>query len=146
VSAANLATVREGMRGAVLYGTALPAWTKLPTSIAIAGKTGTAIFCDYIGDAAGGPCRRDKKGNLLTHGWFIAFAPAEDPEIAVAVIVDGSGLDYLLEGSQHAAPVAADVLRSYFGLPLVAPTATPCADCTAQPGSADLGASATEAP
>jgi penicillin-binding protein 2 len=137
VSPQHLATVREGMRGAVLWGTALPAWTHLPTKVDVAGKTGTAIFCDYIGDSTGGkiPCRTDREGNLLTHAWFVAFAPYEDPEIAVAVFIDGSGLDYLLEGSRHAAPVAAEILRSYFDLPAFSPTptATPCSDCTPTP-------------
>jgi penicillin-binding protein 2 len=95
----------------------------------VAGKTGTAIFCDYIGDVPGGPCRRDRNGNLLTHAWFVAFAPYDDPEIVLAVFIDGSGLDYLLEGSQHAAPVAAEILRAYFDLPEPLPTPTPCADC-----------------
>jgi len=136
VSPENLATVRSGMRGAVVYGTALPAWTHLPTQVAVAGKTGTAMFCDYIGDEAGAdtlyPCRRDSDGNLLTHAWFVAFAPYDDPEIALAVFIDGSGLDYVLEGSRHAAPVAAQILRAYFGLPAWSPpaTATPCLDCT----------------
>jgi penicillin-binding protein 2 len=130
VSSDYLAAVREGMRGAVVYGTANPAWTQLPTSVAVAGKTGTAIFCDYIGDVAGGPCRRDSHGNLLTHGWFVAFAPADNPEVVVAVLIDGSGLDYLLEGSLNAAPVASEVLRAYFHLPGAVPTGTPCADCT----------------
>ena len=129
VAAQHLAAVREGMRGAVQYGTAQTAWTRLPTQIAVAGKTGTAIFCDYIGNAPGGPCRRDRHGYLLTHAWFTAFAPAEEPEIALAVLVDGSGLDYLLEGSRHAAPVVADILRAYFSLPPDSPPATPCADC-----------------
>ena len=125
----HLAVIRKGMRGAVLYGTARPEWTHIPTEIQVAGKTGTAIFCDYIGDVPGGPCRRDRNGNLLTHAWFVAFAPYDDPEIVLAVFIDGSGLDYLLEGSQHAAPVAAEILRAYFDLPEPLPTPTPCADC-----------------
>jgi penicillin-binding protein 2 len=140
VSPEHLGTVREGMRGAVLWGTALPAWTRIPTQVAVAGKTGTAIFCDYVGsttedDRPYGFCRTDREGNLLTHAWFVAFAPYDDPDIALAVFIDGSGLDYLLEGSRHAAPVAAEILRSYYDLPEWSPppTATPCADCTPTP-------------
>lgn len=124
VADAHLAAIREGMAGAVAYGTAQRAWTRIPSQVSVAGKTGTAIFCDYIGDAPGGPCRRDADGNLLTHGWFVAYAPTEAPEVVVAVLIDGSGLDYLLEGSRHAAPVAAEVLRAYFQLPTPQPTAT----------------------
>jgi penicillin-binding protein 2 len=131
VDGRHLAVIREGMRGAVQWGTAQSAWTHLPIEASIAGKTGTAIFCDYVADTGGDPCRRDREGNLLTHGWFTAFAPYDAPEIVVVVILDGSGLDYLLEGSRHAAPVAADVFRAYFDLPTPAPSATACADCPA---------------
>jgi penicillin-binding protein 2 len=134
VAPEHLATIRQGMLGAVEGGTAHRAWTYLPTEVEIAGKTGTAIFCDYIGNVPGGPCRTDRKGNLLTHGWFVAFAPYSAPEIVVVVLLDGRGLDYLLEGSRHAAPIAADVLRAYFRLPTPAPTPTACAECpTATP-------------
>ncbi len=115
VDGAHLAAVREGMRGAVEYGTAQPWLSGLPTEIAIGAKTGTAEFCDW--DPRLADCRRDAEGNLLTHAWFVAFAPAEDPQIALAVFVDGSGLDDVIQGSEVAAPIAADVLRTFFDLP-----------------------------
>ena len=130
VAAEHLALVRQGMRDAVERGTAQRAWTHLPAEVSVAGKTGTAQFCDYVTFADGTKgCRRDREGDLLTHAWFVAFAPAEAPEIALAVFVDGSGLDREIEGSREAAPIAADVLRAYFGLPDVQPTATPCTAC-----------------
>ena len=94
----NLALVREGMLATVEWGTAKGAY--LP-EVAVAGKTGTAEF----------PGPRDAKGNLPTHAWFTAFAPYEDPEIAVVVFLYGGG-----EGSKTAVPVAAEILRYYFGL------------------------------
>lgn len=94
----NLEVVREGMLAAVEWGTAKGAY--LP-EVAVAGKTGTAEF----------PGPRDAQGNLPTHAWFTAFAPYEDPEIAVVVFLYGGG-----EGSKAAAPVAAEILRHYFGL------------------------------
>lgn len=68
--------------------------------INIAGKTGTAEFglIDNIGAAD-------------SHAWFTAYAPIEDPEIAVAVIIEAGG-----EGSTFAVPVADAVLRAYFEL------------------------------
>jgi len=103
VSPEALATVREGLRLAVTDGTAPLA--DLP-EVAVAGKTGSAEF--------GMP---DAKGELPTHAWFMAYAPAEDPEVAVIVFIEGGG-----EGSAVAAPVAAEILRHYFGLPIpVAP-------------------------
>jgi penicillin-binding protein 2 len=135
VDPSYLAVVREGMRGAVTHGTALASWSKLPTEIAVAGKTGTAEFCDPVVTNHGVFCRYTKDGNLLTHAWFVAFAPYDDPEIALAVFIDGSGLDHVIEGSQVAAPVAADVLRAYFHLPAPQPPSADCADCPEAAGA-----------
>jgi penicillin-binding protein 2 len=99
VSAENLAIVREGMRAAVTRGTAHRVNL---AEIAVAGKTGTAEY----------PGPRDAEGNLPTHAWFTAFAPYEEPEIAVLVFVSGGH-----EGAKVAVPIAAQILRSYFGLP-----------------------------
>jgi penicillin-binding protein 2 len=52
---------------------------------------------------------RDREGNLPTHAWFAAFAPFDDPEIAVIVFIFGGG-----EGSGTAVPVANDILNYYF--------------------------------
>lgn len=132
----HLALVRQGMAAAVRSGTAQSAWTRLPTEIGVAGKTGTAEFCDPVVLENGGTdCRRDREGHLLTHAWFVAFAPVEQPEIALAVFVDGSGLDRIIEGSREAAPIAAEVLRAYFKLPPprlpTPPSPTPCPNCPA---------------
>ena len=47
------------------------------------------------------------------HSWFVAYAPADDPEIALAVIVENAG-----EGSTVAAPLGRQVIEAYYGLPL----------------------------
>jgi penicillin-binding protein 2 len=47
--------------------------------------------------------------SLLPHGWFVAFAPAEDPEIALAVLVEHGG-----SGGGAAAPVAREILARFF--------------------------------
>jgi penicillin-binding protein 2 len=126
ISPENLALVREGMRGAVDWGTAYRARLE---GIAVAGKTGTAeFFIDRDGD---GQEDRDEEGNLPAHAWFTTFAPYEAPEIALVVFVDGGASEgplEVLEGSQVAAPIAAEILRSYFGLPQPTPTPTPEAD------------------
>jgi len=96
----NLALVREGMRAAVAWGTG---WRANLPGVAVAGKTGSAEY----------PGPRDREGNLPTHAWFVAYAPAEDPEIALVVFIEGGG-----EGSVTAAPVAARILADYFDLPL----------------------------
>jgi hypothetical protein len=74
--------------------------------IPVAGKTGTAEFCDSY------PSCLDRDGRVRTsHAWFTAYAPARDPEIAVVVFVYGGG-----EGSKVALPIAGEILRYYFGL------------------------------
>lgn len=77
-----LTTVRAAMRSAVINGSA----RRLQSlGVPAAGKTGTAQF----GNAG------------KTHGWFIGFAPYENPTIAIAVIVEGGG-----EGNAVALPIA----------------------------------------
>ena len=92
VSPDVLNVVREGMRQTVLAGTAQPL-KDMP--IAIAGKTGTAQF---------------GVGGKQEHGWFISFAPYDNPQIAMAVLVEGAG-----EGFTSALPVTKDVYQWYFG-------------------------------
>lgn len=123
IDPAYFAVVREGMRQAVVDGTAKPEWSHLPLEVSVAGKTGTAEFCQP--NEAGTDCKRDEDGNLLTHAWFVAFAPFEDPEIAIVVFIDGRGVGRVIEGSQVAAPIAADIIRTYYGLPAWQPPPTP---------------------
>jgi penicillin-binding protein 2 len=102
--------VRDGMRGAVTHGTA---WHANLAQVAVAGKTGTA---EYYGPLV--------NGHLPEHAWFTAFAPFDKPQIALVVFVAGGG-----EGSEVAAPIAADILRAYFNIP----EDTPLANTTAPP-------------
>lgn len=95
VSAETLSVVRDGMRQTVLSGSAR-SFSALP--IPIAAKTGTAQF---------------SVGKEKTHSWFTAFAPFDNPEIAISVIVEGGG-----EGFSVAAPVAKNIFEQYFRLPL----------------------------
>lgn len=90
ISPEVMKVVREGMRMTVASGTAQSLKT-LP--VEVAGKTGTAQF--------------GTEGK--THSWFVSFAPYENPEIAMAVIVPGGG-----ESSSGAVPVTREVLSWYF--------------------------------
>lgn len=153
-----LATVREGMRGAVARSDGTARYAGLPTSVEIAGKTGTAEYCDYIPEQQ--ECKRDEEGNLATHAWFTAFAPYDTPELAIVVFVHGNGKD-VIEGSRVAAPIAADILRYWFEVRptqeegmLVTPTvitdsiesatATPVATTEAAPPSTPIPSSPAE--
>lgn len=63
------------------------------TSYTVSGKTGSAEY--------------DSEGN--SHAWFTCYAPADDPEICVTVVVEGGGF-----GASTAVPVAKSVLDAYF--------------------------------
>jgi penicillin-binding protein 2 len=106
VSPENIELVRQGMRNAVA-GAAGTARTINVPGVAVAGKTGTAEY--FIDRNKDGVPDRDREGNLPTHAWFAAFAPYNDPEIAVVVFVFGGG-----EGSATAVPVTNDILNFYF--------------------------------
>lgn len=84
----NIEIVREGMRQTVLGGTAR-SLSSLP--ISAAGKTGTAQFDGANPNAA--------------HAWFTAFAPYENPQIVITVLIEAGG-----EGSSAATPVVKDAL------------------------------------
>jgi penicillin-binding protein 2 len=89
-----LAVMREAMRQSVDSGVASSAKV---AGLSIGGKTGTAEFGEQHAD-----------GKYDTHGWFVGFAPFEDPEIAVAVFAQRGG------GFQNAAPAAARIFDYYF--------------------------------
>ena len=69
--------------------------------ILVGGKTGTAQ------SAAEGHAH--KEGESPDHAWFISFAPADNPTIVLAVIVENSG-----KGGMFAAPVSRQVMEVYF--------------------------------
>ncbi len=86
ISAETAANVKNMMIAVVQRGTGTSAQL---AGVSVAGKTGTAT------NASGAP-----------HSWFVCFAPAENPRIAVAVIVENAGY-----GAAVAAPIARHVLR-----------------------------------
>jgi penicillin-binding protein 2 len=107
----TLATAEEwnriyaGMVGAVTHGTAALAVGR-NAAYAIAGKTGTAqVFSVGQNEKYN---EKTVSERLRDHSWFIAFAPADKPRIALAVIVENGGW-----GASAAAPIARKVLDSY---------------------------------
>lgn len=101
--------IQQGMWAVVNGPRGTGAGVKLDNlDITVAGKTGTAEFCEYIPEEE--DCRRIDKGFLPFHAWFVAYAPYEAPEIAVVVFVYDGG-----EGSAVAVPVAKTILEAYFG-------------------------------
>ena len=97
--------VQEGMRMAVLEGTLEDEFSNV--TIAAAGKTGTAEYCDDVA--------LEKNlcipGNWPTHSWTVAYAPFDNPEIAVVAFVYNGG-----EGAAVAGPIVRKTLEAYFEL------------------------------
>jgi penicillin-binding protein 2 len=94
-----LAIVREAMRQSVTSGVAKEGAVK---GIEVAGKTGTAEFGETLPD-----------GTHETHGWFVGFAPFDDPEVAVVVFLERGG-------GSHAATVSSKIMDYYFNGPQLA--------------------------
>jgi penicillin-binding protein 2 len=97
--------VQQGMRGAVQYGTLAQVFANYP--IAVAGKTGTAEYCDEVALLK----NRCQYGQWPSHAWSVAYAPYDDPEIAVVAFVYNGN-----EGASVAAPILRRVISAYFEL------------------------------
>ncbi len=90
-----LETIREGMCGVPTnedYGTAV--FVFRDTSYTLCGKTGTA------------------EAGYAPNAWFVAFSPAENPQIAIVVTVPNSR-----EGSEVSAPIVRRILDDYYNVP-----------------------------
>lgn len=94
-------TIRKGLKAVTTEGTGATVFKGL--SVAVAGKSGSA-----------------ETGRETVHSWFACYAPAEQPEIVVAVFVEEGG-----EGSVSAAPVVRKILEAYFGLKSESTVPTP---------------------
>jgi penicillin-binding protein 2 len=104
ISESSVRVAQEGMRAAVTFGTARPA--DLPY-VSVAGKTGTAEYCDDIAR----PLGLCEQGNWPAHAWFTAYAPYENPEIVVMAFVYNGD-----EGSSVALPIVVETMEAYFRL------------------------------
>jgi len=89
-------------------GTLHKVFTKdYPLPVAVAGKTGTAEYCDNVAQKA----NRCNFGLWPTHAWTLAYAPFDDPEIVILAFAYNGG-----EGGTVAAPIVARVMNAYFAL------------------------------
>jgi penicillin-binding protein 2 len=115
----HIATIKKGMHGVVLEGTARAVFRNAPYEVA--GKTGTA----QVFSLKKGETYKQRAQDVLfrDHGWFIAFSPVEQPQIALTAIVENAGF-----GSQSAAPAVRAVLDVFWakaGLPNLVQPAIP---------------------
>ena len=109
VSQYALQNVQAGMRMAVSdpNGTLDYTYSFKDYPIAVAGKTGTAEYCDDVAMAKN-QCTR---GNWPSHGWTVAYAPYDNPEIVVLVFMYNAG-----EGGRVVAGTVRDIMTAYFNL------------------------------
>src|SRR6185436_12672095 len=113
ISAQSAAQLRLLMRAVVEAGTATGVFTPTAGRLSAAGKTGTADRDVYSYDRQGNPvvASTDEDGRNhyrmtgATDSWFVGFAPADNPQIAFAVIVENGG-----QGAKAAAPLAARII------------------------------------
>ena len=93
MSADEAAVLNELMQEVVISGTG----TKLAgLPYTAAGKTGSAEYNSVKTDS---------------HAWFTGFAPAENPEVCVTIIIEGAG-----SGGDYAVPIAKRIFNEYFGI------------------------------
>ncbi|HWN98515.1 MAG TPA: penicillin-binding transpeptidase domain-containing protein [Blastocatellia bacterium] len=128
ISAPSAAQLRVLMRSVVERGTAASAFASMGGRITAGGKTGTADRDVFDYDRQGKPVVDyiDKDGDAhyktesWTDSWFIGFAPAEDPKIAFAVLVENGG-----QGAKAAAPIAARLVAKAASLGYIKSGAPP---------------------
>jgi penicillin-binding protein 2 len=103
----TLRIVRDALRGVVQEprGTG-GAMRNLPGGVEAAGKTGTAQVVGMKGDPPEDESLIPEQ--YRDHAWFVTYLPADQPRIAIAVLVEHGG-----HGGSAAAPVAAKVARAF---------------------------------
>ena len=103
ISDSTVETVTQGMYGVVNEQGGTGSGSKLP-GIELCGKTGSAQVISNQGLA-----RTGKQAALKDNAWFVGFAPRQNPEIVVSVLVQGGE-----HGASAAAPIARDVVKAYY--------------------------------
>jgi len=105
----NLARVKNALIGVVNepHGTGGRARLK---EVTVAGKTGTS---QVVARKKEEEFEREEDIPLQfrDHAWFVAVAPAENPQIAVAVVVEHGG-----HGGSAAAPISGQIIKAYIGM------------------------------
>jgi penicillin-binding protein 2 len=99
-------TVKEAMRRVVNGNRGTARNYKIP-EFEMGGKTGTTQVRSFSSDDLYTDCSM-RPLHLRHHGWFVAFAPIENPEITIAVLAE-----HACHGASGAAPVARDIVAAY---------------------------------
>ena len=109
VSPEHLRLIHEGLVAVVNEPRGTARRVRLP-GVTVAGKTGTAQVVGLKFEKSFGK-EENVPWKYRSHALFVCYAPAEDPSIAVAVVVEHGG-----HGGSDAGPVARKVLEAYFGV------------------------------
>jgi cell division protein FtsI/penicillin-binding protein 2 len=118
------AEILEGLRWVVQKRGGTASRTGFKEAWHVAGKTGTA---------------ETGVRTMPAHAWFCGFAPLENPEILILVLVEQAG-----HGGEVAAPLARQMMAAYFGepepeiVPVPTPEPTPVAETAADPGAENV--------
>jgi penicillin-binding protein 2 len=100
----NVAKVVSGMYGVVNEGGGTGTAAAIP-GVTVSGKTGSAQRISNALVKANAAIAKEMQDN----GWFVGFAPRDNPEIVVAVLVEAG-----IHGGSTAAPVTRDIIKAYF--------------------------------
>jgi penicillin-binding protein 2 len=108
VSPQNLEIIKEGLKEVVNNpkGTAYRA--AHINGIEISGKTGTSQIVGRSSEHNGS--KKESSNQFEPHAWFVAYAPSDDPKIAVSVIIEHGG-----HGASAASPIAKEIIKAYLG-------------------------------
>lgn len=110
VSSEHLQVIREGMRLAITDGLDVCARGDI-SGLEIAGKTGTAEYIEVIDPKIRE--YREENTRKRSHAWFVGYAPYDDPQIEVLVLVEGAG-DMNDGSATVAVPAVTEIMQSYF--------------------------------
>ena len=106
ISSETFKTVRKGLWAVNNGDGGTARWYKIP-GVELSGKSGTTQIVNLAPDQVFVKCK-SRPMELRHHGWFVGYAPYENPLITVAVLAEHS-----CSGSGGGAPVVRDVIRAY---------------------------------
>lgn len=101
LSPRQIGQVAEGMRQ-VIVGRGGTSHAANLAGIGVAGKSGSAE-------------KRGGQAHGATHGWFVCYAPLQNPTIAICVFLESDGQN--LHGGRDAAPIARQMMAAHFRIP-----------------------------
>ena len=107
IKSRHFKTVQKALKQVMHGPQGTARWWRIK-DVEIASKTGTAQVISFSKKSIHESCLK-RPNNQRHHGWFVAMAPAENPEITVSVLTEHS-----CSGSGGSAPIARDIIQAYF--------------------------------